>query len=207
MRIRRHLSYANVVATVALLLAAGTGGAYAINSIGSRDIKDDSVRSKDLRDGHGVKAADVRRNALGGRQIDEGSLVGEDIVAMHGDQDGTCSLTDSVYSDCATVQVDLVRRSSLLVVVTGGFASVASADSNAACEVRIDDENEPLTETPGESAANTDSTATDGFARTLVSTSVAAGPHDVALACSQLGPEEAEIRAPTIAVIAVTSRP
>ncbi len=61
MRIRRHLSYANVVATLALLLALG-GGAYAIDKVNSHEIVNGTIKSVDLKNRKAVRAADVKRN-------------------------------------------------------------------------------------------------------------------------------------------------
>jgi hypothetical protein len=47
-RIRRHLTYANVTATLARFLALG-GGAYAIDGVHSREIANGTIRSIDLR--------------------------------------------------------------------------------------------------------------------------------------------------------------
>ena len=72
--IRKHLTYANVTATFALVLAAGTGAVYAAGEIGSRDLENNSVRTQDLKDRRGVTGGDVRRNTLGGSEIEEESL-------------------------------------------------------------------------------------------------------------------------------------
>ena len=72
--IRRHLTYANVTATLALVLAAGTGAVYAAGEIGSRELENNSVRTQDLKDRRGVKGEDVRRNTLGGSEIREEAL-------------------------------------------------------------------------------------------------------------------------------------
>lgn len=68
-RLRQHASYANVVATLALFIAIGSGGAYAAtqltknsvrgkhiqkNAVGSRAIKNASVAIRDLRTKVGV---------------------------------------------------------------------------------------------------------------------------------------------------------
>lgn len=45
---RKHLTYANVMATVAIVLAVGGGAAYAANTVFSSDIVDGEVRSVDL---------------------------------------------------------------------------------------------------------------------------------------------------------------
>lgn len=55
-RIRRHVSYANVVATLALIFALGTGGAYAAtklaaNSVGTKQIKNAAVTRAKLAKG------------------------------------------------------------------------------------------------------------------------------------------------------------
>lgn len=74
MKLRERLSYANVMATVAVFLALG-GGAWALarNSVGSGAIKNNSIRSKDIHN-RTIRARDVRRNSLRGGQINEGSL-------------------------------------------------------------------------------------------------------------------------------------
>jgi hypothetical protein len=61
-RARAHLTYANVVATLALFVALG-GSAYAAIHIGSRQIKNRSIRS-----------IDVHKNTLGGSEINESKL-------------------------------------------------------------------------------------------------------------------------------------
>ena len=63
----RRVSYANLTATLALLVALGGGGAYAAsaarNSVGSSQIKNGSV-----------KTVDVRNDSLTGADIDESTL-------------------------------------------------------------------------------------------------------------------------------------
>ena len=50
---------------------------------------------------------------------------------------------------------------------------------------------------------NTDGLASDGFARTLVTPELPPGSHTVALACQQIGAQDAQIESPTIAVLAI----
>jgi hypothetical protein len=78
----RHLSYANVVATVALFIALG-GTSYAMLHVGSDDVVNNSLRSKDLRndtirsrDVHdrGLRPRDLRRNSLGTEVVRESAL-------------------------------------------------------------------------------------------------------------------------------------
>jgi hypothetical protein len=60
--IRRRLSYANVMASIAVFIALG-GSSYAALSITSRDVKDGSLTGKDLS-----------QNTLGGARIQESRL-------------------------------------------------------------------------------------------------------------------------------------
>src|SRR4051794_6310275 len=71
-QIRQRLTYANVVATLALFVALG-GSSYAALHIGSRDIVNNSVRGKDIRN-RTITHKDVGRNALGGTTIKESRL-------------------------------------------------------------------------------------------------------------------------------------
>ncbi len=83
----RKLTYANVMATIAVFLALG-GGAYALtiprDSVGTAQIKDRGVKSVDLGKGSvnfqqlGVNSVDslkVRDDSLKGDDIDESTFV------------------------------------------------------------------------------------------------------------------------------------
>ncbi|HKP89111.1 MAG TPA: hypothetical protein VJT75_03970 [Thermoleophilaceae bacterium] len=72
-RFRPRLSYANVVATLALVLAAG-GGAYAATQLPAN-----SVGSKQLK-ANAVTRAKVKGNAINGGKVADDSLAGDDIA-------------------------------------------------------------------------------------------------------------------------------
>jgi hypothetical protein len=72
--LRRRLTFANVMSTIAVFAALG-GGAYAAASIDSRDIVNDSIKSKDIKDDK-LKGKDVKADKLKGDDIDESTLVG-----------------------------------------------------------------------------------------------------------------------------------
>src|SRR5438093_1482845 len=103
MRFRERLSYANVVATMAMFMALG-GGAWAIagDRIGSHAIKNNSIRSKDIHR-HTIRASDIRPNALGGRQIRELRLDSSAFTAgTTGGGPGCNPSSVGSYFDCAT---------------------------------------------------------------------------------------------------------
>jgi hypothetical protein len=62
-RFYRRLNYANVVATLALFIALGTGSSYAVSKISGSQIRNNSIAGKKLE-----------RNTLGGKRIKESSL-------------------------------------------------------------------------------------------------------------------------------------
>ena len=72
MKLRSHLSYANVTASLALFIALG-GTSYAVLQIDSRDVVDNSLRSKDVRN-RTLRGNDLRRNSIGGGAIKERAL-------------------------------------------------------------------------------------------------------------------------------------
>jgi hypothetical protein len=201
-RIRRHLSYANVVATLALLLALG-GGAYAIDKVNSREIVNGTIKSVDLKNRKAVRSADVKQNALRGRQINERTLDASRFAPVVGDEAGDCNPTALSFIDCATGELRLPERGRVLVIATGNQDSLG-APAKATCEIRIDEDRIGLSVQPGEQATdNTSSLATNGFARTVVTRDpLPKGRHQVALACKELI-GNVRIDVPTIAAIAI----
>ena len=71
-QLRQRLTYANVMATVAVFIALG-GSSYAALQIDSGDIANNSVRSVDVRN-RTLSDRDVKRNGLTGRSIRESRL-------------------------------------------------------------------------------------------------------------------------------------
>ena len=92
--LRRHLSYANVMATAAVFIALG-GSSYAAFTITGREIKDRSLAQRELK-----------RNTLGGSRIKESRLGkvrrarnadrlnGLTAARLYGIADVTCESTD-----------------------------------------------------------------------------------------------------------------
>ena len=86
---RPRLTYANVVATLALVIAMSTGGAYAATMIRTADIadgavttpklRDDAVTNRTMADG-AVGRSNLAANAVTGAKIADGSLGGADIL-------------------------------------------------------------------------------------------------------------------------------
>lgn len=71
-RFIRRPSPALVIACIALFMAMG-GAGYAAATIGSKQIRNNSIRGKDVRN-HTLSSRDVKGNSLGGRAIAETKL-------------------------------------------------------------------------------------------------------------------------------------
>ena len=76
-RIREHLTYANVTATIALFLVVSGGTAVALTGT-------NTVQSDDLGPGAQVKAPDVAAGAVGSTAVINESLTGTDIKNKSG---------------------------------------------------------------------------------------------------------------------------
>jgi hypothetical protein len=204
-RIRRHLSYANVAATLALAGVIGGGAAHAAGLIGSGEIRNNAVRSADLRNHKAVHGVDVKRDTLAGRQVKERALDASEFAPVAGAQEVDCNPTSSAFVDCAAVRIKLRRPGRVMAIATGANYS-ESAPANAACEVRVDGRDANLDQNPGEETTdNTSAESTDGFARTLVTSRLEEGSHRLALACNQVGGDDVRIGSPTLAVLGISA--
>jgi hypothetical protein len=92
-QVRSHLTYANVMATIAVFLVLGGGTAVALNGT-------NTVQSDDLGPGAQVKAPDVANNAVGSPDVINESLTGQDIKNRSGVQTCDKSLTARYGAIC-----------------------------------------------------------------------------------------------------------
>jgi hypothetical protein len=157
--LRQRITYANVVATLALFVAIG-GSSYAALRIGSRDIVNNSVRGVDIRNSaigsrdirnRSVRARDVGRDALGGGVINESTLGRVPDAAL---LEGTPAFAFKVRCPASTISkagvcVEAQARAPL------PFPSAIGACSNAGRQLpdyavlaRTGEENGPLSPTP-----------------------------------------------------------
>lgn len=123
-------SYAGVIATLALVLALGMGGAYAAGEIGSKQISPSAVKSKHVKDG-AVKAHDLATGAVTGRAIAADAVDGLKVA------NGT--ITSSDLSSSSVGADELVPDSVTKIAI--GPDSVG--DSELALTVRTNQVNVP----------------------------------------------------------------
>ena len=77
-KLRPHLSYANVAATLALVLAAGGSTAYAAAKIGKSDIGYHAVTSSKIAF-NAITASKVRNSTLSGKDVRDSWITSADI--------------------------------------------------------------------------------------------------------------------------------
>jgi len=78
-RTSARVTYANVTSTLALVVALGAGGAYAANSIKSKDIVDGEVKAADIGRG-AVTSRAVKKGTVGTKQVGDGTLATVDLA-------------------------------------------------------------------------------------------------------------------------------
>ena len=118
----RKLGYANVVATLALIVAL-SGSAYALTITG-RDVQNGSLTGKDVRQ-HSLKGGDLHRGSVRSNQVKNSNLTKADMAYDAVSADDTqligkfvpahILLTGADYTTLATINIDLTRKSDVLM--------------------------------------------------------------------------------------------
>lgn len=186
---REKLTYANVMATMAMFLSLGAG-AYAVglgrNDVKSRHVADGTIKSRDVRD-KGLYGRDIHEESLNSKQIREDRLDVTQFAKLESNS-GFCDPSSETFVQCSTVNIDAEQTSQMLITGAGGQYSWGSAASSGICRISIDGEALGGSEAaPGEhSVRNTSLLAQNGFAITDVSPRLGRGGHTVALQCNEL---------------------
>lgn len=143
MNLRPRLTYANVVATLALFLAIGGGTVYAAsklkkNSVKSVNIARGAVKSSDLGAGS-VNGAKIKNETVTGADVKDQSLTSEDFAAGLFDTDLTGGPSASVpraVNGATTTPIPLTGATTFTpqaddVTAVGAELQVTQATSNA----------------------------------------------------------------------------
>jgi hypothetical protein len=129
---RRHLTYANVMATIAVFLALGGGAAFAAtqvlpkNSVGSAQLKKNAVTGRAIRDGS-IKGADVSEASLGkvpsAARADSATTAASATNAVHA--------TSADSATRATTAATATSAATATTAATAGTAASATTAGNA----------------------------------------------------------------------------
>jgi hypothetical protein len=107
-KLRSRLTFANVCSFLALLIALGTGGAYAADTIGSDDIINGQVKSADIGNSQ-VQSIDVRDDSIGTAELGPGAVTGGNLAAnsVNGERVLNNSLTGTDVLDQTITGADI----------------------------------------------------------------------------------------------------
>lgn len=124
-RARGLVSYANVVATLALFLALGGGIAWAAlgkNSVKSRQIAPKAVKTSDIAT-NAVTGAKIKDDAVTGAKVKDDAVTGADVVESSLGKVPAATNADSVGGNT-------IARVSLINATTGNVAAQTILDLN-----------------------------------------------------------------------------
>jgi len=133
----RRPDHQTVVACIALALTLITGSAYAAATIDSGDVANNSLKSVDLKNGAGVKGADVRRDSLRAADFGRGaraSIRGSDVAqnALGGSSVDEDSLAVSAYSTTlGGPQNSPVSNAPAPISIANGSYTQAAGEANS----------------------------------------------------------------------------
>ena len=175
-RIKRCLSFANVVSVIALFVALG-GGAYAVqvakkNSVNSTSIRNGSIRSVDIGRGQ-VRVADLgpalRRDATAGQSKRTS---------------GYCVQDSTDYQPCFNDQVTLAGPGKIFATVDGTADSGSGAVPVGVNTCRLTADGRPFTL---EFVIAADFSPGEDFSFAGVTSRMGAGAHQIQLECKGNG--------------------
>jgi hypothetical protein len=199
---RTHLTYANVIATVALFMAFG-GSAYAVQQINGKNIKNRSIVAKKIKRGslgstevnEKSIASKLPQVALAGTASDAGKLGGIPLASVvtarsATDGDGNCDPNDTNFVTCVSVPLTLTHSGRVLLVGTGGVVIVSNPPVSATCRLAVDGVDVAgSAQSAGDDVASHFDGEDAGLATTAVTGDLAAGFHTFALSCRQDDPD------------------
>ena len=131
-RLRPRLTFANVCSFLALLLALGTGGAYAADTVFSTDIVDGEVKTADI-DNNAVTTAKIRANGVREPDIQDGAVGGAAIatsaVGTSGDRHDAVQATE--VADGAIDSGEIADNTLGSVDIAASAIGISELGSNA----------------------------------------------------------------------------
>jgi hypothetical protein len=186
-RIRSHLTYANVMATIAVFLVLSGGTAVALSG-------SNTVQSDDLGPGAQVKAPDVAANAVNGSDIVDNSITGADIAPSALPKGrkitSSCNPNTTTFVDCGSLTVNLPRPGLRVLIVASAMwrsnESFGAGGGQGTCRIGVNGAPFGPNALPGELSANTGLEAEKSLTLTNVTDpNLGAGNHTFGLACNQ----------------------
>jgi hypothetical protein len=135
---RSKLTYANVIATLALFIAVGGASAFAAsqlkkNSVGSKQIKKSAITTAKIKN-DAITSAKIANAAVTGAKVANGSLTGANINLSTLGTVPSANSADTVNGQTATkvYKILLPGETNVSVAIISGFSISASCTSSMA---------------------------------------------------------------------------
>ncbi len=185
-RIRKAITFSNVIAVIALFLALGGSVYAASNKIRGSQIKPKSIPGNRLRP-RGVTAKQIKPGTITGRQVKAGSLTGQQVVGS--------SLTGVLASGLSAVHYSTVSVSLGKGGIVGptGLAACPSGEKVLGGGATVSDDSGGYINDSGPTSDHNGWTATgwssrDGITMTVTAICTAVGSSDASEVKTQSGP-------------------
>jgi hypothetical protein len=132
-KLRSQLSYANVAATLALVLAAGGGTAYAAARIGASEIGYHAVTGSKVNF-NAITASKVKNSALSGKDLRDSSITTEDVRngTLKSEDFAAGALPQGPKGDQGAAAADLHGTLSAAGALTNGDGATAATAGEGA---------------------------------------------------------------------------
>lgn len=130
-----RLTYANIVSTIALFVALGTGGAYASTMLTGSNIKDGSLTGRDIASGS-VQSSDIANGSISGSDIRDGSISAEKLSSEY-IRDVSNSVSSNNIFDGTIRSADIANGAIVGADIAPGSVSWGTLDG--ATRNKIDD--------------------------------------------------------------------
>jgi hypothetical protein len=184
---REHLTFANVMSCIAVFIAlGGTALAIKANSVGSRQVKPESLKGVDVKD-ESLKGTDLADDTITSREINEAGFALGEITSVESAQ-GFCDPNTADFQNCGTAAIELSAPSRAILFVGG--SQQGPAGSKGTCKARMGSQNllDSNSVNVGDPAARGIGDP-NGFALTVASDEgqlLPAGAHNVSILCNEI---------------------
>jgi hypothetical protein len=134
-QIRKRLTYANVMSSIAVFLVVGGATAFAAGHLGKN-----TVGTKQLK-ANSVTAAKLKKNSVTGQKVKDGSLTGTDInLSTLGTVPSAHTATSAGTANSATTAGSLSGRTPFALYTGAGLREIANVGPftiKASCEIDV----------------------------------------------------------------------
>jgi hypothetical protein len=210
-RIRRHLTYSNVMVTILAFIVLSGGTAVALsgtNTVFTDDIADDTRPASGGNPAGGLVAADLRAGSVGSSEVADNSLRAADlgVKLRNGRQPASAAAcgTGATFSPCVSTNPINIPRAQRLLLLGSGEWTGTTMVSRGECQIEVG--NQVFvggTRTFGESVSSGSAPSFPfNFSINTVTPVLPAGAYELGLGCREVS-GSMEVRNAELTVVAL----